>query len=105
MAKMDRYNDDKAKLSYLLVGKESNDGQAKVWEFGAKKYARGNWLKGANYTEVMDSLLRHINAFASGEDIDPESCLPHVDHMQCNAKMLSQFFHTKPECDDRVEPE
>lgn len=97
-----RFNDGKPKLSYNSLGKEANEGSARVWESGSKKYTRGNWLKGAPFTELVDSLERHLDAFLSGEDIDSETGLPHVDHIQCNAKMLSQSFHTKPDMDDRV---
>lgn len=98
----DRFNEEKPKLSYNSLGKEANEGQARMWEAGAIKYSRGNWLKGAPYTEIADSLLRHIDKFLAGEDLDNESGLPHVDHIQTNAKMLSQSFHTRPEFDDRI---
>lgn len=96
-----RYNENKPQLSYLLLGREAIQGEAKVWMAGSAKYERANWLKGAPLTEVMDSLLRHLTAFANGEDNDPESGLPHVDHVMCNARMLSQFYHTRKDMDDR----
>ena len=102
MSKADRYNEGKAKLSYILLGRAAVEGESFIWEGGAVKYEKGNWLKCAPYTEVSDSLLRHLCAFLNGEDVDPESKRPHVDHIQCNAKMLAQSFHTRKDLDDRA---
>jgi hypothetical protein len=40
---------------------------AKVMEFGARKYSRGNWAKVDNLQErYMDAALRHLNAVRRG---------------------------------------
>lgn len=99
-----RFNTGKPKLSFLLDAPRAVHGVTAVLEFGGQKYARGNFKKGLPYTEVIDSMLRHLVAFQSGEDADPESNLPHVDHILCNALFLSELFHDGSiDCDDRVE--
>lgn len=96
-----RENKGKPKMSMLLEAAEAQRGIAAVLTFGADKYDRANWLKGVKVTECADSLLRHLTAFLSGEDLDPESGLPHVDHIGCNAIFLAQMFHTRKDMDDR----
>lgn len=98
-----RYNKGKAPLSMILEARHALEGMAGVLAFGAEKYARGNWHKGLRHTEVCDSLLRHISAYLSGENIDPESGKPHVDHIFTNAMFLAEGYRTHPELDDRSE--
>jgi len=97
----ERYNDDKAPVSMILEAKHAVEGCAKVLGFGAQKYERANWRKGLSHTEICDSLLRHLSAYLGGEDNDPESGLPHVDHITCNAIFLGEMTRTHPELDDR----
>jgi hypothetical protein len=101
LEKGSRNNTGKPQLSYNLLGAEVQAGEAAVWQFGADKYARGNWLKGREYTDCANSLLRHLTDFLSGADNDIETGLPHVDHIVCCAKILSNAFHTRKDLDDR----
>lgn len=93
MEKSLRYNKGKRQLSYLLDAIPALDGMVKVMEFGAEKYDRNNWQKGFVKEELIDSLLRHLAAFYQGEDIDPESGRPHVDHVLCNAMFLAYHYN------------
>lgn len=97
----DRYNKGKSPLSIMMEAKHAIEGCSAILGFGANKYSRGNWRKGLKHTEICDSLLRHLTAYLAGEDIDPDSNLPHVDHVLCNALFLSEMTRTHPELDDR----
>lgn len=61
----------------------------------------GNWEKGMKWSNVLASMKRHIAAFESGEDYDPETGLLHIDHVQCNAHFLSAYYKIYPQGDDR----
>lgn len=80
---------------------------AKVYGYGEKKYARGNYLKGYPYSWGTDALLRHIHAFRAGEDIDPESGIHHLAHAAFHLFGLMEFQHRGIGTDDRMykEPE
>lgn len=90
--KADRFNEGKPK--YSLLSLKEMEPCVKVLEFGANKYARDNWKKGLPLSEILDSMLRHISAMQSGEMIDPESGLPHIGHIQCNALFLGGLNNT-----------
>ena len=96
-----RYNQGKSELSMILEARHALGGCAKVLEFGKVKYDRGNWRKGLSHAQICDSMLRHLSAYLSGEDNDPESGLPHVDHVLTNALFLSEMTRTHPDKDDR----
>lgn len=53
---------------------------ARVFGFGAQKYADHNWRKKYEWGKSLAALNRHIDAFADGETYDPESGLPHLAH-------------------------
>jgi hypothetical protein len=59
-----------------------------VLEFGSKRYGRLNWQNGMDTTRLVDALLRHAFAYASGELVDPESGLSHMAHIRCNAGFI-----------------
>ena len=99
----DRFNFGKPKLSRIFDAPHALEGVSKVLEYGDKKYSRGNWRKGLSWSDTMDSMLRHVAAFSSGEDIDEESGLPNTDHILCNALFLAQYFREGKGIDDRME--
>ena len=101
MSQGERFND--GKLKWSLVDFNAFAPMVRVLEFGAEKYASHNWKKGLPTTEVCESMLRHTYAYLEGEDIDKESGLSHIGHIQCNAMFLSRMAYG--EHDDRyVDP-
>lgn len=95
----DRFNT--GKLKWSLVSWKALAPMVRVLMFGAEKYDDHNWKKGLKYTEVTESLQRHLNAFIEGEENDPESKLSHVGHILCNAMFLSYMSMYRKEMDDR----
>lgn len=94
-----RFNNGKTR--YDLLNWEALAGLANVLEFGATKYSAHNWMKGLPVTEILASMLRHVAAIQNGEDVDPETGLPHADHIQCNAMFLSWMMKNRADMDDR----
>ena len=95
-----RYNAGKPDLS--LIPLCTLEDEARVWEYGAKKYARGNWQKGMSWNAVLSCALRHLSKFQAGEDLDAETGLPHLAHAACNIRMLTLYTRTYKEGDDRA---
>ena len=88
------------KVPLDLVPLASIKGAARVFGYGAKKYAKGNWYTatddefGARYA---GGALRHLADaqrpdgtfdFESLAALDVESGLPEIDHMLCGLMML-----------------
>lgn len=65
---------------HALLPKKGIAAIARVFAFGAKKYAAHNWRKRYEWDKSLDALQRHIDAFVDGETYDPESGLPHLAH-------------------------
>src|SRR5882672_389802 len=53
-----------------------------------------NWEKGIKWSRVFGALLRHAWAMWRGEDRDPETSLPHIDHCAVNVMFLARYFRT-----------
>lgn len=75
-----------------------------MFEYGAQKYAPWDWAKGMPWSVPVACMMRHLLALQRGEEIDPESGLPHIGHLMCNALMLGTFRHTYPEGNDFGSP-
>ena len=94
-----KYDNDKPRMD--LLDFDALEGLAKVLTFGANKYAAHNWRKGISYSRLTAAMLRHLGALQRGEDVDPESGLPHIDHLGCCWMFLSNMTKTRPDLDDR----
>lgn len=74
---------------------------ANVLTFGAKKYAPWNWTKGFLYSRLIGATMRHLGAWSSGEDKDPESKMSHLWHAACCLVFLIWMEKFRPDLDDR----
>lgn len=128
MAEARRYN--KGKIRYELISKIATEEKAKVYTLGAHKYTiyrdkngnevkgsdipleeaykysivsdgSNNWKDGLRFTEVLESLRRHIEAFSKGEDYDPDLKTYHLANAAWNIDVLLEQYSTHPELDDR----
>ena len=89
---------DTGKLQYSLIPTETTKALAEVLTFGARKYAPNNWMLVENgKTRYLDALYRHLEAFRSGETLDPESSLHHLAHALTNLAFLHYLETTKKE--------
>lgn len=92
---------DKGKPPICLLDRDFIEGTAQVMAFGAEKYSRNAWRKGIAHTRLLDAAMRHIIAIIDGEDIDPESGLPHRHHACASLNMYCGMTVIHPELDDR----
>lgn len=91
---------DAEKLPVELLDAHALEGLTAVLAFGANKYAPNNWRKGFNYSRLIAAMLRHTFALMKGERNDPESGLPHIDHIGCCWMFLSNMMKTRSDLDD-----
>ncbi len=85
---------DSGKVDWSQVPFQALEGMVRVLEFGAKKYSKGNWASGGGFdhSRVFNSLMRHLVAYQSGQDLDEESGLPHIDHVMCNSMFMAYYI-------------
>ena len=61
---------------------------ARILTDGAEVYGERNWEKGMGWERAYAACQRHLLAWHSGEDEDPESGNPHLAHAMCNLAFL-----------------
>jgi hypothetical protein len=85
-----RFNE--GKLQWTMMDFKSMAPMIQVLMYGAKKYDRDNWKKACpKKLDLLDSLERHFIGLVAGESVDPESGLPHIGHLMCNAMFYSYW--------------
>jgi len=92
---------DNEKLRYDLLSVDAIEDLVRVLNFGASKYADRNWEKGIKWGRVYSAAQRHLTAFWRGEDMDPETGIPHIAHAMCNCMFLLHYMKHNKEFDDR----
>ncbi|MFG1395880.1 dATP/dGTP diphosphohydrolase domain-containing protein [Roseixanthobacter pseudopolyaromaticivorans] len=92
---------DTGKPPVGLIPRSALLAEARVLDFGAKKYARHNWRKGMLWSRLGDAALRHLLAWLDGEDIDPETSESHLAHLRACSGFLIEYQERGLGEDDR----
>ena len=83
---------DQHKPRFDLIPPLAERQVAEVLEYGARKYAPDNWRKVDDAkSRYLAAARRHINAWQTGETIDPESNLPHLAHAICSLMFVAEL--------------
>ena len=61
---------------------------ARIFGFGASKYAERNWENGLRWSSSYAAVQRHLALFWAGQDRDDESGLYHIAHAAWHCLVL-----------------
>jgi hypothetical protein len=77
-----KFDGDKPRWSLIPPGVMAE--YVNVLEYGARKYAPGNWQYVPHATtRYYDAMMRHIDAWLHGESVDSETGSSHLAHAMC----------------------
>jgi len=86
---------------YDLIPVEPLAEVARHYGAGAAKYDDRNWERGYPWSNSYAAMMRHANAFWSGEEMDPEMGTAHLAAVVFHAFTLMQFAKYHRSYDDR----
>ena len=92
---------DSGKLRMDLLPPEIDFAIARILTDGADKYGERNWEHGMAWSRPYAALRRHLIAWWSGEDADPECGHSHLWHVLTNAAFLVAYEQRGIGRDDR----
>jgi len=71
--------------------------ESMVMKGGAEKYGKFNWNKDpVKASTYYDAAFRHLASYYAGEELDPESGLPHLAHVRaCMAILIDAQLNGK----------
>jgi hypothetical protein len=104
---MNNYNDPKGHAGSLktplgLIPPTAMEQVAWAHKLGADKYGPWNWRKtGVCASTYVNAIMRHLNAWRDGEDLDPESGFSHLAHIACSCNILMDAAKVGKLQDDR----
>lgn len=81
-----KFDGEKVRLDLLPFA--AVDEVGRVFTYGARKYADHNYRQGMRWGRLLAAALRHLFAWARGEERDPESGERHLAHAGCCVLML-----------------
>ena len=90
------------KTPLALIPPYAMEQTAWVHKLGAEKYGPYNWREtGVCATTYVAAIMRHLNAWRDGEDLDPESGISHIAHVACSCNILLDAQRCNTLQDDR----
>lgn len=90
------------KTPLALIPPYAMEQTAWVHKLGSEKYGPFNWREtGVCATTYVAAIMRHLNAWRDGEDLDPESGISHIAHIACSCNILLDAQHCNTLQDDR----
>ena len=92
---------DHGKTRMELVPVDVIEALSAVLTTGAEKYRDRSWEQGMAWSRPYAALLRHLIAWWSGQDTDPESGHSHLWHVLTNAAFLVAYEQRGIGEDDR----
>ena len=73
-----------------------------VHKLGSEKYGPYNWRKtGVCATTYVSAIIRHLDAWRDGQNMDPESGISHIAHIVSSCNILLDAGHCGTLQDDR----
>jgi len=102
-----QYNDPKGAAGALktplgLIPPFAMAQTALAHKYGAEKYGPFNWRDtGVCASTYVNAIMRHLNAWRDGEDLDPESGISHLAHVACSCNILLDAGYCRTLQDDR----
>lgn len=76
--------------------------EAQVLQHGAEKYGMRNWrIDHISALTYVGAIMRHLLAWADGEDIDPDSGLSHLSHIRASCGLVLDAQERDCLIDDR----
>lgn len=92
---------DSSKVRTDLLPPDALWAVSEVMTDGAAKYGDRNWERGMAWGRLLGASLRHLFAWAMGENLDRETGRPHLAHAACCVLFLLSYQLRGIGVDDR----
>jgi|ERR1035437_1396603 hypothetical protein len=93
------------KVNLHLVPASSIIYQALAMENGARRYGPYNWRENKVICTIyISAAMRHLQAFLDGEELAPDSLIPHLGHALASIGIIVDATETGNLVDDRPAP-
>lgn len=92
---------DQSKLPMSLIPRCANEAEAEVLGFRCRQIRCAQLAERLVWSRLIDAAMRHLAAFADGEDNDPETGMSHIAHLRCCTGFLLEHIQYGLGEDDR----